>query len=84
MNCVGYKSYKERQSVFLSHAVRYLKEHYLIGGSPKASPCPSKSSMKMKMSLELWWNDTDRETPKYLERTYSPIKNLNDEVRNDK
>ena len=38
----------------------------------------------MKMSVELWRNDTDRETPKYLERTYSPIKNLNDEVRNEK
>jgi hypothetical protein len=38
----------------------------------------------MKMSVELWSNDTDRETPKYVERTYSSIKNLNDEFRNDK
>ena len=38
----------------------------------------------MKMDVKLWRNDTDSETPKYLERTYSPMKNLNGEVRNDK
>jgi len=26
------------------------------------------------MSVELWWNDTDRETHKYLGRTYFAIK----------
>jgi len=34
----------------------------------------------MSMSVELWWNDSDRETPKYLGRTYSPIKNLKGEL----
>jgi hypothetical protein len=38
----------------------------------------------MTMSVELWWNDSDRENSKYLERTYSAIKNLNDDVRNNK
>jgi hypothetical protein len=38
----------------------------------------------MKTNVELCRNDTDKEKPKYLERTYSPMKNLNDDVRNDK
>jgi len=52
----------------------------VVGGSLKSSAYPNKSGIKMSMSVELWWNDTDRETPKYLGRTYSPIKNLKGEV----
>jgi hypothetical protein len=32
--------------------------------------CPSANS-NMKMSTEQWWNDTDREKPKYWERKLS-------------
>jgi hypothetical protein len=38
----------------------------------------------MKMSVERWWNDSNRENTKYLERSYFQINNLNDEMRNDK
>ena len=38
--------------------------------SSQVSPaCPTdKSSIKMKMITEHWWNDTDRGNPKYWEK----------------
>ena len=53
-------------------------------GPQTSSTCPNKSNIQMKMSVERWWNDSNRENTKYLERSYFQINNLNDEMRNDK
>ena len=41
----------------------------------QASPaCPSdSSSINMNMSMELWWNDTDRGRQKYWDRKPVPV-----------
>jgi hypothetical protein len=45
-------------------STRFLKQHCFMEGS-KASPlCPGKSRLQIEMSMENWWNDTDRESPK--------------------
>jgi hypothetical protein len=53
------------QSVCLSSATRYPKEHCFFGSSLASPACPSDNSIKTKMSVERWYCDTDRETPKY-------------------
>ena len=45
------------------------KSFALFGGFQGSPACPSgKTSMKLKMSMEHWWNGTDRGKLKYWER----------------
>jgi hypothetical protein len=45
------------------------KKVALFEGSRASPACPSdKSSKKTEISIEQWWNYTDREKPKYSER----------------
>ena len=44
----------------------------LFQGFQSSPSCPSdKSSLKMTMSMEQWWKDTDRGRPKYWENSVS-------------
>jgi len=46
-----------------------FRDHSVWEGSKVPPVCPSdKNSIKMKMSMEHWWNDTDRGKLKYWER----------------
>jgi len=43
-----------------------------LHGSKVLPACPSdSSSIRMKVSMEHWWNDNGREKPKYWERNLS-------------
>jgi hypothetical protein len=70
----------ESQSTFLSNAPRLPNELYFMEGSPASSISPATSSKKIKMSMEHWWHDIDRENPKYWRKTcpsaISSTKNL--------
>jgi hypothetical protein len=35
----------------------------LFDGSQASPACPYESNMKVKMSVQHWWNDTDRRKP---------------------
>ena len=51
---------------------QFLKEHRFQKGSQSSPDFPTrKSSMYVKMSMEHWWNDTDRGKPKYSEKNLS-------------
>jgi hypothetical protein len=40
---------------------KYFSMHYFLDGSNVLPYCPSdNSSIRMKMIMEHWWNDTDR------------------------
>jgi hypothetical protein len=46
----------------------------MFEGSQASPACPSdSSSINIKMSMELWWNDTDRGRQKYWDRKPVPV-----------
>ena len=53
----------------------HLSPTIILFEGPLASPaCPSDKSsivIKMKMSVEQWWNDAEKGKPKYWERNLS-------------
>ena len=51
-----------RETTCLSHCPRFPKEHCFLEGSQASPACPfSKCGIKLKISVEHQWNDTDRE-----------------------
>ena len=47
------------------------KSVVLLDGSQASPACPSvKTDIKLKMSMEHWWNGTDRGKLKYWERNF--------------
>jgi hypothetical protein len=62
----------------LSNAPRYLKDYSLFDGSQASTACPSdKSTIKIKINMEHWGNDTGVENRKLEEKSlpvplYSP------------
>jgi hypothetical protein len=51
------------EGIFLANGPRFLKEYFFLKRSHASPFCPGKNKMNIKMSNELCWNDTDRETP---------------------
>jgi hypothetical protein len=44
----------------------------LLEGSQPSAACPSDTNgIKLRMSMERWWNDTDRRRPKYSQKYLS-------------
>jgi len=61
------RSRKQSGNTFLANVPKAPKQHCFSEGSQVTPVCPSgKSNIKMKMSTERWWNDSDREKMKYL------------------
>ena len=55
---------KSLKNTGLSSAPGFSKEHCLLQGLTDSPVCLSgKSNIYMKMSVEHWWNDTDRGKP---------------------
>jgi hypothetical protein len=52
---------------FHFNALRYPKEHHFALRLPGFVHHPDIDSIKMGMSMDYWWNDTDRGKPKYSE-----------------
>jgi len=52
---------------FHVNALQYPKEHHFVLRLPGFALYPDNGSIKMTMSMDYWWNDTDRGKPKYLE-----------------
>jgi len=52
---------------FHVNALRYPKEHHFALRLPGFAHYPANGSIKMIMSMDYWWNDTDRGKPKYSE-----------------
>jgi hypothetical protein len=60
------------QSVFMSSAHRFPKECALCQESEASPACPfDNSRIKVKMTVEQWWNDTDRGKPNTQRKTSS-------------
>ena len=52
---------KKSDSYFLSNAPWFPKGNYILEGSQAWPVCPSgKNNTYKKMSMDHWWNDTDR------------------------
>jgi len=50
---------KQCVRTLLSKAPSFPKEHRIFEGSHTSTVCPSyRSSIKMQMGMEQWWNDT--------------------------
>jgi len=70
--CVWAEVLKLNDSTLLVNAPRFPKDHCFSEGSQASPICLSaKSNRWMKMSMEHWWNDTDRGKQKYWERNPS-------------
>jgi hypothetical protein len=53
------------ESTFCTILPDIRKNNVLFAGSQASPACPSdKISIKVKMSMEHWWNDTDKGKPK--------------------
>ena len=51
-----------RERIYLSHCPRFPKEHCFLEGSQASPAYPfSKCGIKLKISVEHRWNDTDKE-----------------------
>jgi hypothetical protein len=62
------KAKHQRESKSLSIALRCPKGHF-IESVPASPACPyDNSSIKMKMIMDRWWNDTGRGTHTYSEK----------------
>ena len=59
------------ERIFLSNASRFSKQHCLLEGSQTMSICPGKGNADIKMSMEQWWNYTERGKPKYSDKSLS-------------
>ena len=48
------------------HGRMNIKQHCFFEGSQASAFCHSgNSNMQMRMSMDLWWNDTEGASPKY-------------------
>jgi hypothetical protein len=60
---VGRASHHRRpksESTFLSSAPKFPREQCFLGDSQVQPLCPADSNMLLKMSLQQWWDGTDR------------------------
>jgi hypothetical protein len=65
---------KQHVSIFLSHGPDIRKRIAFFENSHDLPICPSdKNSIKMRMSVEHWRNDTDTGKPKTLEEKPVPV-----------
>jgi hypothetical protein len=57
-------------TLLASLVLRHIRNSAAFFAGAKASPVYAldNSSIKMKMIMERWWNDTDRGKPKYWEK----------------
>jgi len=66
--------YKITEGPFLPSASRLAKEHSFFEGSQACPICPSgKSKMKMKLSMDHWYSDTDLEKMEVLGAKLVPL-----------
>ena len=64
-----YEKIKKKKKVFSTEYSPISEKALTLGRFPDFALCPSyKSKVLMKMSMEHWWNDTDRGKLKYWER----------------
>ena len=58
--------------MYFSNAPVFPKEHFFWNGSQDSPDSPSSGRNKeLQMSIERWWNDTNRRKPKYLDKNLS-------------
>jgi hypothetical protein len=66
------QEYEKGESTFLFSASQFSKKHYFLEGSQAFHFRPSdNTNIWMKISMEHWWNDSDRGKPENSEKVLS-------------